>query len=132
MLPCKPKPLSKSTDLMPEVRLHLDADTSMKSLHAALLARGPNVTRTPNPWMPLDADDEQQLLGATAQGRVIFTFNIRDFLALAARYSRHGGILLAAQTARTLPTLIQALAHALTTTTPEDWIGQARWLSDWR
>ncbi len=68
---------------MPDVKLHLDADTSIKSLQAALLARGLDVTRTPNAWMPLDASDEQQLLGATAQGRVIFTFNIRDFLVLA-------------------------------------------------
>ncbi len=117
---------------MAEVKLHLDADTSMKSLHAALLARGVDVTRTPNPWMPLDASDEQQLLGATAQGRVIFTFNIRDFLALAERYPRHGGILLAAQTAWTLSMLIPALTRAATETRPEAWIGQTRWLSDWR
>jgi hypothetical protein len=32
--------------------------------------------------MPLDASDEQQLLGATAQGRAIFTYNIRDFIVL--------------------------------------------------
>lgn len=117
---------------MPDVKLHLDADTSIKSLQSALVARGLDVTRTPNPWMPLDASDEQQLLGATAQGRVIFTFNIRDFLALAARYPRHGGILLAAQMSWTLPQLISALARALTETTPEDWIGQVRWLSDWK
>jgi hypothetical protein len=32
--------------------------------------------------MTLDAIDEQQLLGATAHGRCIFTFNVRDFMAL--------------------------------------------------
>ncbi len=117
---------------MGDVKLHLDADAFMKSLHTALLQRGLNVTRIPNEWMPRDASDEQQLLGATAQGRVVFTFNIRDFLTLAGRYPRHGGILLAALAAWTLPALISALERALTETRPEDWIGQARWLSDWR
>jgi hypothetical protein len=64
----------------------LDADTSIKALHAALVSRGHDVTRTPNEWMPLDASDEAQLLGATAQERCIFTFNIRDFLVLADSY----------------------------------------------
>ena len=60
-------------------RLHLDADTSMKALHTALVARGYDVTRTPETWMARDATDTEQLLGATAQGRVLFTFNTHDF-----------------------------------------------------
>ena len=32
-----------------------------------------NVTRTPNPWMVLDAADHQQPLGATTQGHCIFS-----------------------------------------------------------
>ena len=44
-----------------------------------------------------DADDETQLLGAATRGRCIFTFNIRDFVALAQQYPEHGGIVLAAQ-----------------------------------
>lgn len=43
-------------------RLHLDADTSIKSLYEALQLRGHDVTRTPNDWMPKDANDEMQLL----------------------------------------------------------------------
>lgn len=82
---------------MVKVKLHLDADTSIRALHAALLQRSFDVTRTPNAWMPADASDEQQLLGATAQGQVILTFNIRDFMTLAHRYTDHAGILLAAQ-----------------------------------
>jgi hypothetical protein len=38
-------------------RLHLDADTSMKALHTALVARGYDVTRTPETWMARDATD---------------------------------------------------------------------------
>jgi hypothetical protein len=56
----------------------------------ALLESGNDVTRTPNDWIALDATDERQSLGATAQGRCIFIFNIRDFMALAKRYPHHG------------------------------------------
>jgi len=35
----------------------------IRQLQRALLDRGHDVTRTPNDWMPSDADDESQLLG---------------------------------------------------------------------
>jgi len=90
------------------------------------------VTRTPNAWIPLDASDEAQLLGATAQGRCILTFNIRDFVVLARRHPRHGGIVLAAQSSWSLSGLISALDRLLAETQAEDWIGQVRWLNQWR
>lgn len=77
-----------------KLHLHLDADTSSKALHNALLDLGHDVTRTPTEWMPLDASDEQQLLGATAQGRAIFTYNIRDFIVLGKRYPHDGALFL--------------------------------------
>jgi hypothetical protein len=112
--------------------LHLDADASIKALHTSLLGRGYDVTRTPNEWMPADASDETQLLGATAQGRVILTFNVRDFTLLARRYPHHGGVVLATQSSWTLTSLIAAIDHLLSETKPEDWVGQVRWLNDWR
>ncbi len=117
---------------MSKTRLHLDADTSMKALHAALVKRGHDVTRTPNDWMPMDATDEAQLLGATAEGRCIFTFNVRDFVVLARRCSRHGGVILATQSNWTLSGLIAALTRLLSETQASDWIGQVRWLNEWQ
>ena len=117
---------------MARPRLHLDADASIKALHQALLARGHDATRTPNDWMPLDASDEAQLLGATAHGRSIFTFHLADFLALAARYPQHGGLILAAQSRWSLADLILALDRVLNETQAEDWTGQVRWLNQWR
>ncbi|MGH2415119.1 MAG: DUF5615 family PIN-like protein [Microcystaceae cyanobacterium] len=117
---------------MSKTRLHLDADTSNKALHTALVNLGHNVTRTPNDWMALDASDEAQLLGATAQGRCIFTFNIRDFLILSRRYPNHCGIVLAAQNSWSLSTLIAALDCMLTETQALEWIGQVRWLNQWK
>ena len=117
---------------MANTNLHLDADTSIKALLSALQDRGHDVTRTPNAWMPPDASDERQLLGATAQGRVIFTFNVSDFMALAKTFPDHHGILLAIQQRWLLAELISALDRMLTETQSEDWIGQVRWLNDWR
>jgi hypothetical protein len=117
---------------MPEPRLHLDADTSIRALQEALVARGHDVTRTPNEWLARDASDRTQLLEATAHGRCIFTFNVRDFVALAQRYPQHGGIILAAQTVWTLSSLIASLDRLLSETQAADWIGQARWLNEWR
>ncbi len=117
---------------MPRTRLHLDADTSYRTLERVLVVRGHDVTRTPCAWMALDASDEQQLLGATAQGRCVFTFNIGDFMRLARTYPSHGGIVLAHQRDWTLPQLIAALDALLTTTQAEDWPAQVRWLNQWR
>ena len=105
---------------MAEVRLHLDADFSIRALHSVLVTRGYDVTRTPNDWMPEDASDEMQLLKASAQGRCIVTFNIRDFSALASRYPQHQGIILAAQSSWTLSDLIVALERMLVETRSED------------
>lgn len=116
---------------MPRPRLHLDADASKKALHKALIERGHDVTRTPNEWMPLDADDEAQLLGATAHERCLFTYNIRDFVSLARRYPKHGGIILVAQMALNLGRQIRALDRLLSETEASTWIGQVRWLNDW-
>jgi hypothetical protein len=113
-------------------RLHLDADASKRSLQRELLRRGHDVTRTPNEWMPPDASDQDQLLGATAQGRCIFTFNIGDFQALAQRYPQHGGIILASQGRFTLSGLIAALDCLLRETQASHWPGQVRWLNDWK
>jgi hypothetical protein len=79
--------------------------------------------------MTLDADDTDQLLGATAQGRVIFTFNIRDFMELAKRHPHHAGILLSAQ--RPMPELLSALDQMFDETNTDKWYGQVRWLNDW-
>jgi len=113
-------------------RLHLDADTSMKALTSALVERGHDVTRTPSNWIAADASDKDQLLAAMAQGRCIFTFNVRDYVLLARSYPQHGGIVLAAQASWTLSELIVALDQLLYETEAEEWTGQVRWLNDWR
>ncbi len=113
-------------------RLHLDADASVKALVQALRERGHDVTRTPNDWMPADASDREQLLGATAQGRLLFTLNVRDFIALAKKHPRHAGIILATQSHWSRAELIAALDRLMTETEESDWPGKVRWLGDFR
>ena len=117
---------------MSDLKLHLDADTPGKTLHQALMERGHDVTRTPTAWMPKDASDERQLLGASAHGRCIFTFNIQDFIILAKQHPRHAGIILAVQSQWSLSGLIQALDRLLQESSAEEWVGQVLWLNQWR
>ena len=49
-------------------------------------------------------------------GWVILSFNRRDFLALADRHPRHGGIVLAAQRSWSLAALVAALDRLLSAT----------------
>jgi hypothetical protein len=44
----------------------------------------------------------------------------------------HRGILLASQQSHSLKKLISLLDRALTNTEAEDWVGQVRWLSEWK
>ena len=104
----------------------------MRSLQRALIERGHDVTRTPNSWMPADASAAMQMLGAIAQGRCLFTFNIRDFLKLASMFPHHHGIILAQQRDWRLSALIMSLDRLLSETEAEAWMGQIRWLNDWR
>lgn len=114
---------------MAKPRLHLDADASNADLEKALLARGHDVTRTPNEWIKFDASDEEQLLNATAQNRSIFTFNVKDFMALAKKFPRHAGIILSKQ--KRLSRLIKALDRFFRETTAKEMQDQVRWINDW-
>ena len=117
---------------MAEAKLHLDADTAVRALAKSLRERGHDITHTLIDWMPFDASDEMQLLRATARGRILFTFNIRDFVALAKQHPRHAGIVLAAQRTWSISFMITALDTLLSETTDEEWIGQVRWLNEWK
>jgi len=57
--------------------------------------------------------------------------NVRDFVALARRYPRHGGMTLAAQSGWTVSGLIGTLDRILSRTEGEDWVGRVRWLNGW-
>lgn len=115
-----------------KLKLHLDADVSIKTLHRELIRRDHDVTRTPNPWMPLDSSDVMQFQEASRRGRCVFTFNIRDFAVLAKHASSHAGLLLAHQRRWSLPELISTLDRFMSEMTPAQVSDQVLWLSSWR
>ena len=47
-------------------------------------------------------------------------------------HPKHGGIVLAAQVSWTLSSLIAALDRLLSETEADEWIGQVRWMNEWR
>jgi hypothetical protein len=117
---------------MSKPRLHLDADASRKDLRAALVSKGHDISRTPASGLPVDASDEFQLLWASAHDRVLFTFNIGDFLQLARRIPEHRGIFLASQQSHFLRELIAFLDRALTGIEAENWVFEIGWLPNWK
>lgn len=117
---------------MANLKLHLDMDTSRKDLYKVLLDKGYDVTRAPNKEIPEDASDEIQLLWATSHQRIIFTFNIKDFINLSKKHPFHAGILLANQSTTNISQLIQVLCIILDDTIDDPWIGQIRWIRGWQ
>jgi len=106
-------------------------DTSRKDLYKALLDKGYDITRTPNQEIPEDTSDEIQLLWATSHQRIIFSFNIKNFIILSRKHPFHAGILLANQSTTTIKQLITVLSKILDETSNETWVGQIRWINDW-
>ena len=117
---------------MSSPKLHLDMDSSRRDLFKALLAKGYDVTRTPNKDVREDASDEYQLLWATSHQRLLFTFNIKDFVNLAKKHPFHSGIILANQNSIAIGQLVSALTKIMAETTAESWADQVRWIRDWK
>ena len=116
---------------MANLKLHLDADTSIKALYTALLKRGHDVTRTPNQWISSDASDAEQFLGQLLR-IVAFLPSISETLLLWQRNTpSNKGMILAAQSSWSLSDLVTTLDHVLIESSAEDWVDQVRWLNNW-
>lgn len=82
------------------IRLYVDEDSMDKALIRALRTRGMDVTTAQDEGM-IERSDVEHLEYATSQGRVLYSFNRRDFYQLHTEYLRqgkfHAGIILARQ-----------------------------------
>jgi hypothetical protein len=82
------------------VRLYLDEDAIDHALIQALRFRGADLLATPEADM-MGREDTEQLDFATAAGRVLYTFNARDFCRLHGEYlaqgKSHSGIVVGRQ-----------------------------------
>ena len=79
-----------------QIRLYIDEDAMSRALVQGLLARGVDVITVLDSGM-VGEPDEAQLEYSTNQGRVIYTFNVRDFCKLHTDYlaqgKEHAGII---------------------------------------
>lgn len=85
---------------MAQIRLYLDEDSIKNSLVVALRNVGVDVI-TASDANKLGFTDEEQLMWATEDNRVIYSFNVGDFCRLHVLYivegRNHGGIILSKQ-----------------------------------
>lgn len=85
---------------MSELRLHLDEDAEAHALVRALRDRGADVTTATESGLTKIADEEQ-LLWAARENRVLLTYNAADFCRLHGEFLQaghhHAGIIVAEQ-----------------------------------
>ena len=85
---------------MAKIPLYLDEDSIKNSLVIALRNAGVDVI-TASDANKLGCTDEEQLIWATDESRVIYSFNVADFCRLHFLYMvegrNHGGIILSKQ-----------------------------------
>ena len=109
-------------------RLYLNHDVS-SSAAEALRREGYEVVAAQELGME-KASDEEHLVRAAAEGRVLVSFNTRDYPRLHAEFLKqgraHAGIALSKQL--DVRNTIRALRHILTTTDADEWKNLVNWL----
>ena len=82
------------------IRLYIDEDSMSRALARALRARNVDVTTALEEDM-IEQPDSAHLDYATAQGRVLYSFNVGDFCRLHSEYlaqgKSHAGIIVSPQ-----------------------------------
>jgi predicted nuclease of predicted toxin-antitoxin system len=113
---------------MTQARLFLDHDVSRVAAEA-LRDDGFDVIAASEVGREAAADEEQLEFSAS-QGRVLVSFNVRDYPAIHLRWldegRKHAGILLSKQ--MSVRETIRALKRVLTTRTAEELENQMLWL----
>jgi hypothetical protein len=104
------------------------------ALVRALRARGVDVTTALDEDM-IERDDKEHLDYATAQGRVLYTFNVGDFHRLHEEYLRqgknHAGIILAPQQRYSVGEQMRRILKLRATKSAGDMENNVEFLSAW-
>ncbi len=116
------------------IRLYLDEDSMSRSLVQALRARGIDVATALDAQM-IERSDRDHLDYATAQGRVLYSFNVADFYLLHTQYLSqgkcHAGIVLAHQQRYTIGEQMRRLLRLIASLSAEDMKDHVEFLSAW-
>jgi hypothetical protein len=114
------------------IRLYLDEDTIKAALIQALRSADLDVVTVAD-VNRLGYSDEDQLLWAIEQGRIIYSFNIGDFCHLHRDFMvqeiSHAGIILVPQQKYSIGQQLQGLLKLVSQYSAEDMINQLLFLS---
>lgn len=116
------------------IRLYMDEDAMDKALIQALCARDVDVMTALDAGM-IACQDAQHLEHATAQGRVLYSFNVGDFYrlhtAFLAQGRSHAGMVLAQQQRYSVGDQMRRLLKLIAAKSAEDMRNQVEFLSAW-
>ena len=114
-----------------QIRLYIDEDAMARALVQGLRARGVDLTTVIEEGMN-QRDDREQLEYATAEGRVLYTFNVRHFCSIHKSYmaegKSHSGIVVVNRQRYSVGEQIRRLLSLIGNTAEEDMIDSLRFL----
>lgn len=116
------------------IRLYVDEDSMSRALVRALRARHVDVVTALDADM-IEQSDATHLDYATAQGRVLYSFNVGDFYQLHGQYivegKSHSGIILSRQQAYSVGEQLRRLLKLIATKSAEDMQNHIEFLGHW-
>lgn len=117
-----------------KISLYLDEDSRSLGLFQGLRDKGVDVTTALEAGM-LGTSDDEQLAWATTQGRVLYSFNRRDFFRLHTEYlsqgKSHAGILLAQQQQFSIGEQVRRILTLSAAKSAEEMESQIEFLGAW-
>ena len=119
---------------MSRMRLYIDEDAMRHATVSALRTRTVNVVTAAEAGM-LNRSDEEQLTAATLAGRVLYTFNARDFFRLhqawLSRGLTHAGIIVGEQKRFSPGAELRCLMRLFSAITAVEMQDRIEFLSSW-
>ena len=116
---------------MSQIRLYIDEDSGNLSLVEALRNSAVDVMTTPDA-NKLSSSDEEQLIWATEEGRVIYTSNMGDFCRLhrtfAERKRTHSGIIVATRQSYSIGAQWRGILNLMAAKSAEKMINQLEFM----
>ena len=116
------------------IRLYFDEDSMDRNLMLALRARGVDIVTALEVNM-IHREDREHLDFATREGRVLYSFNVGDFMRLHSEYlqsgKHHAGIVLARQQHYSIGGVMRRLLELIATRSAEEMMDNVEFLSRW-
>jgi Domain of unknown function (DUF5615) len=117
-----------------QIRLYMDEDSGDTALVLALQNQGVDVITTLD-VKRLSFPDEEQLIWARSQGRVLYSSNIRDFYNLHTAFliqeKSHAGMVLVQQQHYSIGELMRGILKLIAAKSTEEMENQVEFLSAW-